>query len=161
LEASLIYTAALLLTEMLIEIALFKVFPSFLTSASTLFGLDSDYGSAFLVVVWVASSWWVADDVLVDEVSLGDEDSFLDDKGFLRFIFGTEKVSPFAAAFLATDFVIFLTLLMTLAALLTTDFAFFDAVTAFFEAETAFLDTEIAFFAKAVAFFEIADAFLA
>ena len=96
---------------------------------------------------------------MVDEVSLGDED--LDDKGFLRFIFGTEKVSPFAAAFLATDFVIFLTLLMTLAALLTTDFAFFDDVTAFFEAETAFLDTEIAFFAKAVAFFDIADAFLA
>jgi hypothetical protein len=98
-------------------------------------------------------------DSCLDEVSLGDED--LDDKGFLRFIFGTEKVSPFAAAFLATDFVIFLILLMTLAALLTTDFAFFDAVTAFFEAETAFLDTEIAFFAKAVAFFEIADAFLA
>jgi len=153
---------------MLIEIALFKVFPSFLTSASTLFGLDSVYCSAFLVVVWVASSWWVVDDVLVEWASswwvadavLVDEDSFLD-KGFLRFIFGTEKVSPFAAAFLATDFVIFLILLMTLAALLTTDFAFFDAVTAFFEAETAFLDTEIAFFAKAVAFFEIADAFLA
>jgi hypothetical protein len=105
-------------------------------------------------LVDLASSWCVVDDVLVDE------DSFLD-KGFLRFIFGTEKVSPFAAAFLATDFVIFLILLITLAALLTIDFAFFDAVTAFFEAETAFLDTEIAFFAKAVAFFEIADAFLA
>jgi hypothetical protein len=51
LEASLIYTAALLLTETLIEIAVLMVFPSFLTSASTLFGLDSVYGSAFLVVV--------------------------------------------------------------------------------------------------------------